>query len=74
MVIIKCDRCGHETKVDNPMNVFSVGQDKHFQRYTITTFRDGEMKLISLCGQCEKEFDLFLKRLEIVRGDTDAID
>lgn len=69
MIIIKCDRCGSEAE-GNPTRMFPMGDFENAPKYTISTFRDGEMKFISLCKNCEKDFELFLKRMEIIGGQN----
>lgn len=63
MFIIRCDRCGKEKTVNNLMPVFSPNQKKPacVQKYSILEIGE-EMKTITLCEKCEKDFEDFLSR------------
>ena len=61
MYIIKCDRCGNERTVRNPMPIFGSEKPDYVPKYTISVFDDG-MRMINLCAECEKKFESWLEK------------
>jgi hypothetical protein len=61
LFIIKCDRCGKEKTVNNLLPNFSQNQEEntHVQKYSILEIGQ-KMKTITLCEECEKDFEIFL--------------
>lgn len=49
MILFKCDRCGKTTKADIPLTA---------TKYTIC--KNTEHSIITLCEECEADFDKFL--------------
>lgn len=59
MYISKCDRCGKEKEIDSLLPMFSKNVDA--PKYMISVMSENEMKTITLCADCEKKFEEFLK-------------
>ena len=57
-----------ETVVKNFMQPTPVGSDK-FPKYTISAYEEDGMKFISLCKECEDDFEKFLSSSRGIMND-----
>ena len=63
MYIIKCDRCGKEKVLKNLIPTYSLNPEKPtvIPKYSIMKMV-AEMQTITLCEECEAEFEHWLNR------------
>lgn len=59
MYILKCDRCGKEKEIGSLLPMFEKNIDA--PKYMISVMGENGIKTITLCSDCEKAFEGFLK-------------
>lgn len=65
MYIVKCDRCGKENEVKSLFPIFGENRPEFVPRYSIMETGNDGVRTITLCQDCEKDFDIWIKNYYI---------